>query len=326
MKGTRFYEDAPIEDIYRWWGAEAAGSSPAWERVCNQVATTAELQALLESLPGAKRQPNLFLGALRYLGGPQEAGDDLLAWVLGHWPDIRHTILTRHTQTNEVGRCAVLAPVLASLPQPIALIEVGMSAGLCLFHDLYRYRWSVDGHVTTAGSGDVLVECRVSGGGLPLAVPAIAWRGGSDRNPLDPADSDDARWLQALVWPGESARERRLDAALAVAADQPVHRVTGDVTATLPDLVAAVPAGLTTVVVHSAVLAYLDRHARERHIALLKDLGVRWVTNEGMRVVAEVRHRLPRGFEDDSRPCFVLALDGQPLARVGSHGQWLEWL
>jgi hypothetical protein len=63
-----------------------------------------------------------------------------------------------------------------------------------------------------------------------------------------------------------------------------------------------------------------------RHLELLSELGVHWVTNEGPKVVPAVRDVLPAGFTDDPRPCFVLALDGVPLARVGSHGQWLDWL
>ncbi len=40
--------------------------------------------------------------------------------------------MSKRTQTNEPGRCAVLLPLLAALPQPLALLEVGASAGLCL--------------------------------------------------------------------------------------------------------------------------------------------------------------------------------------------------
>jgi hypothetical protein len=39
-------------------------------------------------------------------------------------------MLARRTQTNEAARCATLLPTLAALPQPLALIEVGASAGL----------------------------------------------------------------------------------------------------------------------------------------------------------------------------------------------------
>jgi len=40
------------------------------------------------------------------------------------------TMLARRTQINEPARYATLLPVLALLPQPLALLEVGSSAGL----------------------------------------------------------------------------------------------------------------------------------------------------------------------------------------------------
>ncbi len=328
MKTSRYFSEAPITELYEWFAREAEPSSPAWARVCRQVAATPSLAAALDSLPGMARQPNLFLGAMKYLGGPLDAGPELPGWVARHWPQIERLATTRFTQTNEVGRCAVIAPVLASLPQPIALLEVGMSAGLGLFPDLYRYRWSLDdGSVVTAdGGADVTIECRVSGSGLPLALPEVAWRAGIDRNPLDPEDPDDVAWLRALVWPGEDVREGRLAGALAATAGREVLRVAGDITDALPLVVAAAPSSATLVVVHSATLAYLSRDQRARHLALLRELGVHWVTNEGVRVVPAIHDKLPPGFEDDPRPAFVLGLDGEPLARVGSHGQWLEWL
>jgi hypothetical protein len=328
MKTTRYWETASIPELYEWFATEAEPSSPAWGRVGHQVASTPSIALKLDTLPPAARQPNLFFGALKFLGGPLDADPSLPEWVDAHWPRIEQLVTTRFTQTNEVGRCAVIAPVLASLPQPIALIEVGMSAGLGLFPDLYGYSWTLDdGTVVTGGApGPVTIECRVSGAGLPLVLPDITWRAGIDRNPLDPADHDDAAWLRALVWPGEEAREHRLAAALRLVAGQDVLRVAGDITDALPAVVAAAPRGATVVVVHSATLAYLPRDARERHLALVSKLGVHCVTNEGVKVVPAVREALPAGFTDDPRPCFVLALDGVPLARVGSHGQWLEWL
>lgn len=328
MKTSRYFTHAPITELYEWFAFEVEPSSPAWARVCRQVAATPSLAAALDALPGAARQPNLFLGAMKYLGGPLDADPGLPGWAASHWPQIERLVTTRFTQTNEVGRCAVIAPVLASLPQPIALIEVGMSAGLGLFPDLYGYRWHLDGDsVVTAGTTDgPVIDCSVTGSGLPLAVPQIAWRAGIDRNPLDPEDPHDVAWLKALVWPGEEAREQRLTSALRLVAGREVLTVAGDIIDALPGVVAAAPSSATVVVLHSATLAYLPRDKRERYLALLTDLGVHWVTNEGAKVVPAVREALPEGFEDDPRPCFVLALDGEPLARVGSHGQWLEWI
>jgi hypothetical protein len=57
-------------------------------------------------------------------------------------------MLARRTQTNEAARCAVLLPALALLPQPLALIEVGASAGLCLLYDEWRYHYVGRGSTT----------------------------------------------------------------------------------------------------------------------------------------------------------------------------------
>jgi hypothetical protein len=40
---------------------------------------------------------------------------------VANWPAIEAELSTRATQTNEAGRCALLLPVLAALPQPLAL-------------------------------------------------------------------------------------------------------------------------------------------------------------------------------------------------------------
>lgn len=331
MKTAQYYETASLADLYTWFASEAAPTSPTWERVCLWIAQNDAVQAQLATLPESKRQPNLFLAALKYLGATTEPGEDLASFVDAHWAEIEQVVVSRRTQTNEVGRCAVLAPVLASLPQPIALIEVGMSAGACLALDRYGYRWTdAAGEVLVehAGHGsDVTLGCNVSGSGLPLAVPEIVWRAGVDLNLLDPADPDSVGWLRALVWPGEEARERRLASALATAAEVPIVAVEGDATEALPGLVARAPAGATVVVIHSAVLAYFSAEACEAHMRVLdtlRDQGVHWITNEGARVVPGVRD-LVEQLPAEPRPHFVLTLDGVPLARVGGHGAWLDW-
>jgi hypothetical protein len=61
--------------------------------------------------------------------------------MTNQWKDLRPVMFERSTQTNEPARCAALLPllVLARLPQPLALLEVGATAGLCLLPDFYAY-------------------------------------------------------------------------------------------------------------------------------------------------------------------------------------------
>jgi hypothetical protein len=120
---------------------------------------------------------------------------------------IRELMLSCTTQTNEPARCAVLLPLLAGLPQPLALLEVGASAGLCLLPDHYSYDYGITRlePPTKKTYSPPVFECRVSGAvPIPSALPTIAWRAGIDLNPIDVNARAETDWLETLVWPGQS--------------------------------------------------------------------------------------------------------------------------
>ena len=230
-------------------------------------------------------------------------------------------MLARRTQTNEPARCATLLPALASLPGPLALIEVGASAGLTLLFD--RYSYDYDGHLI-AGSDPEAPTLRCAARGpvpLPAGVPAIAWRAGLDLNPLDVTRDDDVRWLSCLVWPGESDREERLAAAVASARRDPPPVYRGDLRTDLPALAVRAPAGTTLVIYHSAVLAYVAAEDRERFARTVRGLAAIWLSSEAPGVVPG----LP--LTDFREGTFVLGHGGRtPLALADGHGTWLHWL
>ena len=76
-------------DIYRVFAErETRGVSPAYERLSRAVAGDPELLALLDTLPPAKRQPNLLFGVVRLHGGPVDDPAAFRAYVIAHWPDV----------------------------------------------------------------------------------------------------------------------------------------------------------------------------------------------------------------------------------------------
>lgn len=316
------HEGTPTAARYRSMAErQTRGISPSYERICLGVAEDADVIAQLDTLPAPKRQPNLLLAAVRFLGGPVDSYGGFRAFVLGCWDELAATMLRRRTQTNEPRRCATLLPVLAALPQPIALLEVGASAGLCLYVDRYAFCYS-GGPVI--GSSSVVFDCRASGPvPLPATLPNIAWRAGLDLNPLDVRDDEDVRWLESLVWPEQGDRFELLRGAVAIAREDPVPVTRGDLLTDLGPLAAAAPEAVTLVVFHSAVLAYLDTGQRATFRRELGELAARrptvWLSNEGPGVVVD----LPAA--EGSVP-FVLARDGVPLATASPHGEWLDWL
>lgn len=303
--------------------------SACYEGWARGVADDPAIVALIDRLPPAKRQPNLVFTAARFHGAAPGDYPDFALWLVAHWDEVSATCRSRATQTNEPGRCALLLPALAALPGPLALIEVGASAGLCLHPDRYSYRYETAAGERmlhpAEGPSPVLLRCAVSGPApIPTRLPEVAWRAGIDLNPLDPGDDADVAWLGALIWPEHDDRRERLQAAVGVARRHPVPIVRGDLNDAIEALVARVPAGLTTVVFHTAVLAYLDLPARSRFAATMARLPVHWLANEGQGVVPGVSERLLT--TPDETTDFVLALDGRPIALAQPHGRALRWL
>ncbi|NBE82187.1 DUF2332 domain-containing protein [Micromonospora rubida] len=319
-------------DTARWYRAfgerEARGESPTYERLALAVAGDPGLIALLDGLPEPKRQPNLLFGAVRHLGGPVDDPAAFRRWTADHWAEVAATVRARRTQTNEAARCAVLLPLLARLPQPLALLEVGASAGLCLYPDAYRYRYVRPGaadHLVGPDASPVWLTCAVTGDvALPERVPEVVWRAGLDLNPLDVTDPDDLSWLTALVWPEQHGRRDRLTAAARVArADPPLLR-RGDLLADLPALAAAAPPEATLVVFHSAVLAYVSPVARVGFTRTVAGLPGHWIANEAAGVLPSPAGTPAPPPADATR--FLLSLDGRPVAWSGPHGQSLHGL
>jgi hypothetical protein len=307
---------------YRAFVAEAAESSPLYARLAADVVDDPDVLRFLAALPVGKRQPNLLLAALQYLDGAPEDGSELRRRVVDDGERLRATMTARATQTNEPARCAALLPVLARLDGPLALIEVGASAGLCLYPDRYSYEY--DGRAV-GPAGPVHLTCTTTGdSALPGRLPDVAARIGVDLNPLDPGDADDRAWLRALVWPGPSAADRlqRLAAAAEIAAREPARMLTGDLLDRLPDALDLVPPGSTPVVFHTAVLPYVPSDRRAAFLELVRSLPVRWLAQEAQGVVPGTGEAPPGGWGTD----FVLSLDGRPLALTAPHGGRIDWL
>ncbi|MGW6424120.1 DUF2332 domain-containing protein [Nocardia sp. NPDC055053] len=303
---------------------EVHSNSPLYHRRAVDIAEDPAVLALIAELPTDKQQPNLVLAAARVNGAIAVPYREFREQLIAHWPAISVTALTRRTQTNEAGRAATLLPVLARLPGPLSLIEVGASAGLCLYPDRFSYRYGGIALDPAEGPSPVVLPCTVTGDApIPARLPEVVHRAGVDLNPLDAGDIKDQEWLEALVWPGQDERLARLRASCAIAAANPPLLVAGDLNEKVAELVHTAPPGSTVVVFHSAVLTYLPAQAREKFTTSVRTLPCHWVSQEGTGVIAEFADRLPE--TDSGTARMVLAVDGDPVAYAGPHGQSLDW-
>jgi hypothetical protein len=304
---------------------EAHGRSARFEEWAYGVADDAEVLGLLAELSRPKRQPNLLFACSRLLGCPLVPYSEWREWLIPNWPAVSAEMRVRGTQTNEPRRCAVLLPVLAQVPGPIALLEVGASAGLCLYPD--RYSYSYDGRRIdpTGGPSTVLLECATTGNPpIPTELPQIAWRAGIDLNPLDLTNADDTAWLETLIWPEQHERLARIRAAMDIVRADPPLIVKGDAIDDLPALVAQAPTEATLVIVSSAAIVYLMPEPRARFIKYVKSLDATWISNEGAGIVPLAAAALD-GRTSPVAGQMLLSRNEVPRAFTGPHGDRLDW-
>src|SRR5699024_8072027 len=122
-------------------------------------------------------------------------------------------------QTNEVRRCAYLYPTFCyaykQVNNPLAMIEIGTSAGLQLMWDQYSYSYGTDKifgdvnskvHITSEVKGE-LPE-------IPSSAPPVTHKIGLDLNIPNLNDDEEYRWLKSLIWPEHKERLRLFDDAV----------------------------------------------------------------------------------------------------------------
>jgi hypothetical protein len=266
-------------------------------------------------------------------------------FCLSNADDIRGLSKRRRTQTNSIRRCAALLPAFEAVSRrastgstsrtrtirgnsgdsrkPLALVEVGPSAGLNLLWDRYEYDYGEAGRYGNPGS-PVRIESAVRNGNPPLPdeLPPVASRVGVDLNPLNVTDEADARWLRSLVWPEHGERHRLLRAALEVAREHPPDLREGDALELLPEVVAEIPDDRPICLFDTQVRYQFDEATRERFDALVADLG----TDRELYVVSgdqsadEYEQAIDltlRTAGDDART--------ERLASYQPHGEWLVW-
>ncbi|OYC97401.1 DUF2332 domain-containing protein [Microbacterium sp. Yaish 1] len=331
--------DAVTSRRYHAFADWARDSSPLYAEWATGIAGDDELTELIARLGERRGQPNLVFAAARWAGCGLEPFADWRERLVSAWDEVAAITAERRTQTNEVGRCATLLPPLSRIDGPIALLETGTAAGLCLYPDRYAYEYSSPGGEPLPAivperpdaARRPLLRCRIDDpDAAPGSLPDVVWRTGIDLAPIDVWDADAVAWLETLIWPGRVHDERveRLRTAVDVARADPPRIVPGDILDLLPEVAAESPPEATLVVFHSAVLLYLDADERRRFADLVSTLGQRvnrrvvWISNETAGTLPEIDGRMPRRVDTTGR--FVQTVDGVPVALAGQHGATYE--
>ena len=268
------------------------------ETLADQLRGDGRLAALLPDWPGdpwAEAVPLRLCGALHALASGQnaalaalypprattldrEAFVRQLNAVLGTDRAFFEKMLRQPPQTNEIGRSAVLLGGFAEITRqtqlPLALLEIGASAGLNLRWDHYRFDLGRCAWGDPSSPVRVAAEWRGTPPALPQSIQ-VATRAGCDQAPLDPRSAADRRRLLAYCWPEQSERVARLKAALDLASSDDLTVERADAAPWLGQQLAQRRVGLATVVYHSIVWQYLEDTTREAVRASIYEAGRR---------------------------------------------------
>lgn len=313
---------------------------------------------LYADLPDRKHRPHLLFAAVHYLvlDGKgedltriyetaeadrrvlEEAGPGFAQFCSDNEDDIKRLMSERSVQTNEVNRCIGLLPALMvanrEMRKPLALIELGASAGLNLLFDRFRYDYT-GGPVIGPQGATVRLGTQLRGRvpRLDAATPPTDFRIGIDLDPVDVNDEDNLLWLRACIFAGDVARDQRLTAAVTLARREWPEVRKGDAVALLPQVVEEVPGDLELCIFNSQMMGWMDESQRSGLADAIKAIAeqrtVWWITFEDD---SDVPGLLPM---DEIEPnASVLGLqrlakhetDSRALAWMHPHGAWLDWL
>jgi hypothetical protein len=317
-------------------------STRLYEQLSRAIAEDPELIQVL-MVEGGERisnqpLPNILFGAVNDLRGdtpypglasPEDPYPAFRAFCMARVDYIRPYFHTRTVQTNEVRRCTLWLPAFSVAAErtgsrPLALLEVGASAGLNLLWDKYGYHYS-DGMKRGDLNAPLQLECEIRGKPLPVpeTLPRIASRTGIDLYPVDVSDYDAVRWVEALVWVEQPERLERLRQAVSIAREQPPPIIQGNALEMLPEVVMKIPADSPLCLYHSFTINQFSQEMRDQFTQLiaaeaqqrehLVRLSIEWLSATGPELRMMHYHN-------------SILVEDALLANVDHHGRWIEWL
>jgi hypothetical protein len=353
-------DSAAIRECQQLFASFAETSdAPLYAHLAGGIAGDRQLAGLLLAAPPAQRLPVLLFAAVhwllladpgqrlaRFYPNLTDAGDVPVAgafpifreFCLERVDDVVGLVATRRTQTNEIGRTALFVPVLAQLGGDrgtLAHVDVGASAGLNLLISSYDFDYSPGGRLTTGST--VVIACATRGAvPVPAAHPPIGTAIGIDSDPVDVTDPDQARWLEACVWPDQVERFARLEAAIEIATRVGVDVRRGDAAEHVEALVAEASASGHPVVTTSWVLNYLTAQERDRFLTALersaRSVDLSWVYAESPALCPELPG-MPSPRSGSKQPTAVGVVcwrrgrrEAVYVADAHPHGRWMHWV
>jgi len=259
--------------------------------------------------------------------------DELDAAIRAAWQTQRAAVqaaLAGPPQTNEVQRSAALLPgllhVAAATGLPLALCEIGASAGLNLWPERHHYDYGSWQWGDAAAALVLRCEWR---GPVPAAAAEplrVAARAACDAQPIALTEPGEALRLASFVWPDQAERLARLRTAQQAVTpwlrSESVGVQAQQASAFVATQLQAPRDGLATVLMHSVVWQYLGAAEQAAITASVQAAAARATARAPL---AWLRLEPPNAEGGVELRCQVWpGGDDRLLASAHPHGAWVK--
>lgn len=323
---------------------ECKGSSEMYEYLALKISEDKELLELCTNAREGQPVPNLFFGAVHYLllkgndhnlknfypsivANPRsyiKSYEYFKEFCLINRSEIIQILQTKLVQTNEVRRCGYLYPVFGYIyertKKPLALIEIGTSAGLQLIWDKYAYSYNENELVGNINSG-LKIRSKFIGEKLPfvkLTPPPISKRIGIDLNTIDLTNAEELLWLKALIWTEHKERLTMFEKAANYVKEATIQFIEGDGVTLLNKLVEKISKDNTICVYHTHVANQMTIETRKSLLNMIESVGK---NRDVFHIYNNIQDRyLHLDF-------YMNGLEHKhTIAETDGHGRWFKWL
>ncbi|TFE23066.1 DUF2332 domain-containing protein [Cohnella luojiensis] len=322
---------------------ECKDSSSLYGQLAGNIANDPKLLKLAAYSRPGQPVPNLLLGAVHYLllGGIEHELAEYYASIVGeprpssaainyfrdfckqYENEIIRILENKLVQTNEVRRCSYLYPSFCYIhkisQKPLALIEIGTSAGLQLLWDKYSYSYKSNKKYGNEQSA-LEITAEIRGDNIPFLLehsPPVTSRIGVDLHINDLNDPEDFLWLKALIWPEHKERISYFEKAALCLEKQPLELVEEDGVSLLPNIASKITKDSTICVFHTHVANQIPHEAKIKLSEHIQNLGEE----------RDVFHLYNNMWDLDLHLDYYVDGKGhkETLAVTDGHGRWFQW-
>lgn len=334
-----------IEREFEVFAEDCKGSSPLYEYLALQIANNDELLELSTYAQKGQPKPNMLLGSVHHLllngtSHPlasyypnlvEETCDingafrHFLNFCRKYRREIIKLLQTKLVQTNEVRRCSYLFPIFTyiyeQVKQPLALIEIGTSAGFQLLWDKYSYSYTNTSNVIYGAQySPVHITAHIKGEHVPYlrkTPPPVSDRIGLDLHINDVANREDYLWLLSLIWPEHDERRELFKQAANCMKEEDLQLIEGDGIKCLKHLAKDIPSSSAICVFHTHVANQFSEGQKRQLIHSVQTIGQ-------SRPIFHIYNNM---WDGDLHLDYII--EGKEynhtVGQANSHGKWFTW-